>query len=241
MTTVLVTRPRHQQARFLQLCADEGFKTQSLPLLNIQAVTVDDSLWVDRADDPYTAWVYTSANAVEHSPVTQLVAGSVFAMGASTSAALKKKDIKVAEEPDYPFNSEALVAQLRARNIKTVVVVTGIGGRAYLAAALEALGCEVIRVACYERLPVEHAPSTIENALRAADILSLTSIESMDSLLLQAKSLELKWMDKPMVVNSHRAKTAAESAGFTGPIHVAYPAGDDGQILALQSIKSEVE
>ena len=288
MTTVLVTRPSHQQANFLVLCKARGLNTHCLPLIRIEARTVDDALWRAQLENPDTAWIFTSRNAVEHCPFDSQPTGSVFAMGASTARALERTGRTLAVEPDVPFNSEALVAQLKHANAHSAVVVTGLGGRAYLAHELRSMQWAVTEVACYERHPVEHTKQAISEALNAADILSLTSIESMDALLSQCVDIvpdfesnpsildsspsatllkqcvnidpdfesdplivdnspsatllsqcvdiDPDWKSKPLVVNSQRAVDAAQQAGFTGIIEVAIPAGDQGQIEAIDKV-----
>ena len=234
MPTVLVTRPKHQQARFITLCKELGLDTHSLPLLKILPINVEDDLWLPHINDSSTAWVFTSRNAVEHCPFDTKPAGPVFAMGSSTAAALTSSGHQLAAIPEAPFNSEVLVEQLRNANTNSAVVVTGIGGRAYLGNELRSMQWVVTEIRCYERVAETHSEQIIKQSLQAADILSLTSIESMDALLGLAKSENTDWMTKPLVVNSERAAAAAKSAGFTGEIYTAIPAGDDGQIEAIK-------
>jgi len=248
MRTVLVSRPRHQQKHFVDLCQAIGLATVSLPLLSIKAIKVDDAHWQPHLNKPDVAWIFTSRNAVLHCPFNDVPVGPVFAMGASTMQALEASGRSVAIAPEVPFDSEALIAQLREYNIKDAVVVTGVGGRAWLADTLKSMNWSVVRLDCYQRLPVVHAPHTVIGALNASDVLSLTSIESMDALFVSvakakefmqtrplAPKLDDAWQEKPLIVNSQRAVDAAREAKFTGPILVAVPAGDAGQIQALES------
>ena len=163
-------------------------------------------------------------------------AGPVFAMGASTARALESIGHTLAVEPDVPFNSEALVAQLKQANTDKAVVVTGLGGRAYLGKELRSMNWAVTEIPCYERYFETHTKHAVTDALNTADILSLTSIESMDSLLEQSQHTNDNWQSKPLIVNSGRAKDAAKLAGFTGIIEVAIPAGDQGQIEAIKTV-----
>ncbi len=242
MHTVLVTRPKHQQEHFISQCAALGLNTISLPLLRIEPRDVDPKLSESKLPDPHTAWIFTSRNAVTHCPFKLNPTGPVFAMGSSTARALETSGRQLAAEPDTPFNSEALVAQLVHGNAKSAVVITGVGGRAYLANELKRLNWNVTEVACYERIPVQHTKHTLIDALSQADILSLTSIESMDALIQQTTHVpteeltSTEWKKKPLIVNSERAVVAAETAGFTGKIIVAVPAGDNGQIDALKAL-----
>ncbi len=233
MPTVLVTRPSHQQTRFIQLCQQNGYETLCLPLIRIEPRDTDESSWKKHITDPHTAWIFTSRNAVEHSPITSQPAGSVFAMGASTARVLEQRNFTVAIEPNVPFNSEALIDQLALFAARQAVVVTGVGGRAYLTKELRGMNWDVTEIACYERIPETHSTTDVHHALANADLLSLTSIESMDVLVDLAKPLDLDWQHKPIFVNSQRAITAARTAGFSGYIGVASPAGDIGQINAI--------
>lgn len=235
MPTVLVTRPSHQQTRFIELCQQNGYDSLCLPLIKIEPRSTDVSAWRNQLSDPQTAWIFTSRNAVEHSPITTQPQGSFFAMGASTARALEAHGHTVAVEPDVPFNSEALIEQLKTVSANKAVVVTGVGGRAYLAKELRAMGWQVTEIACYERIPETHTTVDVESALVTADLLSLTSIESMDVLIELAKPLSVAWKHKPLFVNSGRAIDAARQAGFTGDISVAIPAGDMGQIQAINN------
>lgn len=236
MTTVLVTRPRHQQDRFITLCQALGVSTVSLPLLKIVEHLVAASVWQPKFNDKNTAWIFTSKNAVLHCPFSESPTGPVFAMGASTAQALKNVGHTLAAVPDTPFNSEALINQLKTANASSAVVVTGIGGRAYLAKELRSMHWTVTEIPCYERIPEELDIAKVQNAIAACDILSLTSIESMDVLLDKAQNIKTAWKSKPIIVNSERAVPAARDAGFTGKIVVAVPAGDDGQIVALKTL-----
>jgi len=245
--TVLVSRPRHQQRTFINLCQSIGLSTVSLPLLRIRPIALPDNLWQPHVNNPSIAWVFTSRNAVTHCPLKDKPAGPVFAMGASTAQALEASGRQVAIQPEVPFNSEALVEQLRHYAITAAAVVTGMGGRAWLGDKLIEMGWTVNRLACYERLAETHKPHIVVGAINASDVLSLTSIESMDALLQLvsqaeqhalsrplAPKLDADWQEKPLIVNSERAITAAREAEFTGQIYVAVPAGDEGQFLALQ-------
>ena len=236
MTMVLVTRPRQQQANFLALCQARGLDTHCLPLIRIQARPVDDAIWQMHLESPNTAWIFTSRNAVEHCPFDTQPTGAVFAMGASTARALEQTGRTLAVEPEVPFNSEALVAQLKYINANSAVVVTGLGGRAYLGRELRSMHWDVTEVACYERHPERHSEHVISEALNAADIISLTSIESMDALRKQSVNIDPIWKEKPLIVNSERALKAARKANFSGVIEVAVPAGDSGQIEAIERV-----
>lgn len=236
MTTVLVTRPRHQQDRFVTLCKALGVRTVSLPLLKIVEHAVTTKPWQSQFNDKNTAWIFTSKNAVLHCPFNGSPTGSVFAMGASTAQALINAGHTLAAVPDTPFNSEALVNQLKTVNASSAVVVTGMGGRAYLAKELRSMNWTVTEIPCYERIPEELDSATVEKAISTCDILSLTSIESMDVLIDKAQGISNDWRTKPIIVNSQRAVPAARDAGFTGEIMVAIPAGDDGQIEALKTL-----
>lgn len=234
MTTVLVTRPKHQQERFIQLCHTLGVNTLSLPLLKIIKRTVTPEHWQAPFTDSNTAWIFTSKNAVLHCPFNDSPTGPVFAMGASTAQALEQAGHTLAAVPDTPFNSEALVNQLKTKQASHAVVVTGIGGRAYLARKLRAMNWTVTEIPCYERLPETLNTEAVHKAVKECDILSLTSIESMDVLLDKTQQLNPEWKTKPLIVNSERAIPAAREVGFTGRIEIAVPAGDDGQIAALK-------
>ena len=236
MPTVLVTRPRHQQLRFIELCTSLGLKTHTLPLLRILPKDVDNNLWQSQFNNPSIAWIFTSRNAVEHCPFDSNPEGSIFAMGESTAQALTSSGRTLSANPQVPFNSEALVKQLASVNAKSAVVVTGVGGRAYLGKELRSMDWQVTEVRCYQRIAEEHSERSVTEALTAADILSLTSIESMDVLLKLAQHETTDWQTKPLVVNSERAVVAAKKSGFTGDIHIAYPAGDAGQIEAIEKL-----
>lgn len=236
MPTVLVTRPQHLQAHFISLCQSLGLNTHSLPLLRILPTKVDHNLWQPHLTGDNTAWIFTSRNAVEHCPFDSNPSGPVFAMGASTAQALRLTGRTLAAEPEVPFNSEALVKQLRHANANSAVVITGIGGRGYLGKELKSMDWTVTEVRCYKRVAETHSKRSVTDALNAADILSLTSIESMDALLEMSQHDNSNWQTKPVVVNSERAVTAAKAAGFTGDIHTAIPAGDQGQIEAIKKL-----
>ena len=169
-------------------------------------------------------------------PFKESPVGPLFAMGSSTATALEEAGHTLAAIPDTPFNSEALVSQLKTVNANSAVVVTGIGGRTYLANELRSMNWAVTEIPCYERIPEDLNTDVVQQALNACDVLSLTSIESMDALIEKTRTLNDEWKSKPLIVNSTRAVPAARDAGFTGDIRVAVPAGDEGQIEALRGM-----
>ena len=198
MTTVLVTRPRHQQERFINLCHELGVKTVSLPLLKMVERKVSDEHWQPHFNDANTAWIFTSKNAVLYCPFKESPVGPLFAMGSSTATALEEAGHTLAAIPDTPFNSEALVSQLKTVNANSAVVVTGIGGRTYLANELRSMNWAVTEIPCYERIPEDLNTDVVQQALNACDVLSLTSIESMDALIEKTRTLNDEWKSKPL-------------------------------------------
>ena len=103
-------------------------------------------------------------------------------MGSSTAAALTSSGHRLAVIPEAPFNSEVLVEQLRLAKTSSAAVVTGLG-RAYSGKELHDMKWRVTEVRCYERVVELHDEQTLTDVLNTADILSLTSIESMDTPL----------------------------------------------------------
>ena len=251
---VLVTRPREQAARLIDGVRRLGFEPVPLPCLDIEPVPLP------RAPCPHRGVaIFTSRNAVEHAVARDgwpWHGVPALAIGAATAEALVASGCAPALAPREPFDTEALLDQLDAlpamagedaraaavlaRLGAGVTIVTGEGGRPTLADTLRERGHTVQRRELYRRCTSRPTATELEVALRPMpDVVSASSDAVLDALVRivptaragQQRLERLRCL--PLLVNGERCAAHARYRGFSGPLLVARPAGDAGQLAAL--------
>ena len=70
---------------------------------------------------------------------------------------------------------------------------------------------------------------------RPPDLVSVTSDEILDNLVALAGDALDALRPLPLLLNSERSTERARGHGFNGELHVARPAGDDGQLACLSA------
>ena len=266
---VLVTRPEHQSRAFVSLLEKSGYQAETLPCIGIRPVpldigylhthslvgssqgsiskTPDESYAVDLLLDNFDAVIFTSSNAVE-SLIQRFPlpwnSGScaILAVGPATAEKLERCGIKLAERPQPPYNSEALLksATLCSNDLQKVVIVKGTGGRDFLQKSLEKLGVTVFTLNTYERFLPDIAESRLSRVFLKSpvDIVTITSNESLNNLALLAGTRYISLLLKlPLVVSSSRAAVLAKELGFQNTIAVAEAPGNLGLIETITNWK----
>jgi len=235
-TNILITRPSGQEKNLVEKCAALGLSVRHLPCIEIEPIQIPDFTLekIHQADRV----LFTSQNAVQHAhllvpfpwPDVQ-----IHAIGRSTAEALNKFDQDVHLQPEKPYNSEAYLKQMGGSNPQALVIVKGAGGRQLVEHELSGEGWNIQTIDVYKRtLPsIKKSLVTVNLQNPVPDIISITSNESLINLQTLAKEYWPSLLKAFLVVNSQRAKSLAESLGFTARIEVAYPAGDEGQIRAI--------
>lgn len=219
---VLVTRPAAQAQALCELLEARGAVPLRLPLQAIEPVRqpalAARSLRQAQAAD---AWIFTSANAVQHAHALQpgLQPGPwppAIAIGAATAAALRRLGHD-ADLPDGAYTSEGLLQLplLQAAAGRRFAVITGVGGRELLAPALLARGAQVEVVAVYRRLMLPQDPRALAAMVSRAEIAIVTSGEALARLFelmpVEQRPLLLRL---PLVVPSRRVVEEAVQLGF---------------------------
>lgn len=241
---VLITRPRHQAGSFAERVRRAGHQPLRCPTLHID--TLDTARVREPAPEPDTSCdiaIFVSVNAVlcaeQIKPLRDQLAGvrAVLAVGPATTSALRARGIAVTHHDSGAHDSEALLKSPVLRDIAgtCVYLFKGHGGRTLIADTLIDRGATLVPCVVYQR----RAPSAseIEHSLPGvllADVIQSGSDEALDNLVtLTPTSMRDQLFNTALIVNSERGKRHAETLGFSARIHVAHPAGDDGQLAAL--------
>lgn|GEM_PF-631642 len=247
---VLITRPLAQAGGLIDGVRKLGCRPIVLPCLTIETLPPPaPSAWSAALQG---VAIFASRNAVEHAmrherwpwPDTR-----VLAIGAATAEALALGSRSVALVPRPPYDTEALLGQLddlpsghglRVALAQGVTIVTGEGGRPLLGEQLRRRGLSVRRLELYRRRVARTADDVVDTALTPMpEVISCTSDASLDALLEIVEAgpdgavRRGRLLALPLVVNGDRCAAHARREGFIGPVLIARPAGDGGQLAAL--------
>jgi len=240
---VLVTRPVHEAARWVQTLQTHGVRACALPLIDI-APLATPALDAARAHwQHYQAVMFVSAQAVYHFfdnvPVLALENTRLWAPGPGTAAALLRRGLP-ADCIDSPpanaaqFDSEALwhvVAKHVHPNIRMLIVrgsdsppIPQGTGRRWLAQRLIQAGASVECVAAYQRRAPQLTPEQHMRARQAATNGSLWLFASAQAIThLQAALPRQSWQHARALTTHPRIAHAAHVAGF-GSVRICRPA-----------------
>jgi len=237
LPTILITRPMGQQQAFAESCARLGLRVSHLASLIIEPL-FHDELSADFIEQ-FDSVLFTSKNAVSNAhrlfpmPWSGIEANAI---GPATSAALAELDQTTNLTPKPPFTSESHLRQLVDLPAQKLLIVKGAGGRTLISDILSELGWTVTGVDVYKRsLPIMTEESINELIQDPApDLISITSNEALQNLEILAKEHWDTLRKLPLVVNSKRSATLAQSMGFELPALVAGSAGDEGQLEQIK-------
>lgn len=243
--SVLVTRPQDQQASMVESLSSAGAAALSLPCLQINPVNNPVAAQTQlQQTDTADVVVFTSTNAVHHAH--KLVGMPWFdplplilATGPATAEQLLRYKMPVAELPQKPYNSEALLnlPTLRQKSLQKVAIVKGEGGREHLAQSLSKQGISVDLISVYKRSRPNYSRSTIDSLFLNSppDIVTITSNEALKNLVTIAGTThQTLLLNLPLIVNSERCATLAKQLGFQSQVIVAPLPGDVGQLEAVK-------
>jgi uroporphyrinogen-III synthase len=233
LTTILITRPMGQQQAFSASCSKLGLGVAHLPCLAIEPL-LDHQLSAQLLRQCDSV-LFTSKNAVIHAhrcwPMPWLDT-TVNSIGPATTAALAALNQPVELTANPPFTSESYLQQLERLPPQTLLIIKGSGGRTLIAERLRELGWSVQGADVYQRslpaISTESVTDIIQNS--APDIISITSGEALHNLKILAHNHWDTLCKLPLIVNSERTATQAQSIGFEQPAMVAVNAGDEGQL-----------
>ena len=243
---IVVTRPRAQAQRLVDLIESGGGKAVRFPALEIEQAEADTGLKNTLGHlDQFDMAIFISANAVEYGATLlkqcngALPEGiTLAAVGKSTAEALDKQWQRPILTPAQGFNSEALLELEALQQVaeRRIVIFRGCGGRELLAETLSARGAQVTYAEVYRRC---RPAATLETLTRLArvDLITATSNESLKNLHEMADDEGTRsWLlSHPLVVISERTKTLARTLGFEADIEIAAEAGDPGLYNAIVS------
>ncbi len=236
---VLVTRPKHQQANFIEICTKAGIEPISLPCMDILPVSF--SLEQQELDNAELVF-FTSRNAVEfvhESLALPWMGKNVLTIGKATQRMLNKLNQPVSHQPIAPYTSEAFIEWYSTQSpASSVILFKGVGGRKLIEEHFLERGISLQVKEVYKRvIPViSDAARQLAFVDNAPDIISVTSDDVLRNLVNIAGPLYANQLKAtPLVVNSKRCAALAARLGFDYPALVADPAGDEGQLAAVKS------
>ena len=218
-------------------CEKLGFRVSHLPCLVIKLIG-SEHLDSEPAIS-FDSVVFTSVNAVKGAAALRSFPWpdiAVYAVGPATANALAELGQTLIAQPRAPYNSEALLAQLVVHKPGRVLIIKGEGGRTTLAHSLISAGWVVQACNVYQRQLPAIDKTRLSDIFDSnpPDIVSVTSNEVLNNLLILAAAYKPVLLSRPLIVNSQRAADAAVRAGFTQQPLVAQSAGDQGQLDRLQ-------
>ncbi len=239
---VLITRSQPGATAQGQALAAAGYQPLILPCIHIQPLPPPPRPALLAAADLYL--VCTSAHAVVLGlPVLQRWCGQLpghwrwFAVGAATATALAQQGIQAqvpAEE-----TSEGLLAlpdlAPAAVTGRSLLLLTGAGGRGLLAPALATRGAAVVRLDLYQRqaLPAAQLVQQLR-ALGAPDVALISSAEVGAAFAAAWQALDGD-LRLPLIVPTPRVAAAMQALGFVR-VHCAADASVAAAIASLAAL-----
>jgi len=239
---VLVTRPVHEAAAWVQALQAAGWPAEALALLEISPALDPAALQQAQCQAAdCDALMFVSAQAVRHfcGPDRPLGAARCWAPGPGTAAALQAAGVPL-ERIDQPpphaaqFDSEALwtVVQPQLRPGHRLLVVRGLSpdgrsGRDWLEQQCLAQGGQVLSCVAYRRCAPQWDAATaqrVRERVRSGAVWVFSSSEAMQHLrqLLPGQS----WAQSLALVSHPRIAASARQLGF-GEIITHRPSLDD--------------
>jgi uroporphyrinogen-III synthase len=166
------------------------------------------------------------------------------AVGARTAGVLEEAGLHVSLVPEKGFTSEDLLAMSELQEVagRRVLIIKGEGGRRLIADTLRARGAEVDEISVYRRcLPQIDAQSVHDQTrLGAIDLITLTSVETVDNLVtLLGEAMGERLYDIPVVAGSVRIAARATELGFKSIVQAENPSDESMSDAVLQWIKSD--
>lgn len=238
---VIVTRPDLQAGNLALLLEAQGAEAARLPLFAIEASGDDDTTRaVLQAHRDDAGWIFTSANAVRYAAeIDEREADwpPLFAVGGATAAALANAGHPGAISPEQQASSETLLQLPQLHDVagKKYLIVTGEDGRELIASELRARGAQVDALSLYRRKPVEHDEMRVEAEIAMADVIVITSGETLERLwAITPEALRSTLLGLQLVVPSARVLEKARSLGFNAPL-LPETVSDDAIVRCLSN------
>jgi uroporphyrinogen-III synthase len=242
---VVVTRPAHQAGSFCRMIESAGGRAIRFPVIEIadppdpapMRAAVDDL-------DRYDLAVFISANAVQRAlglitARRDLPEGlEIAVIGRRSAEALERFGRSPDVTPGSPYNSEALLALPRMREVRgqRIVIFRGDGGRDLLGDTLRERGAEVAYVEVYRRVCPEADPARLLASWDRGEvgIAAVTSDEGLRNLyeVLGPEGRE-RLARTPLLMGSRRSAATARALGYPlAPVFAEDPT-DESMFRAL--------
>lgn len=241
-----LTRPDASATDMPRRLESMGARVLCAPALEICALPQDHPSMLAAQEKlgrlrQYRHIIFISGNAVRHGMALMQQHwpqhSRCYAVGTTTARLLLQYGIEALQPASTQMNSEGLVALPELQSVAgdKVLIVRGVGGREWLAQALEARGAEVDYLETYQRLKSGTLPKEVGRGVAAGAInyILAASGETVTIIVeLVDASLRRALMDIAIVVPGQRVADIARRAGFKRVI-MAANAGDDAMIGAI--------
>lgn len=228
---VLVTRPAEQAEPLCRLLERHGACVTRLPMQVMEPVrqAAAAAARLQQHRDAL-AWIFTSANAVRHARALDAgVWPACIAVGPATAATLQQAGVETVTVPAQQHDSDAVLALDVLEDVRgrTVVIVTGEGGRDVIERGLAARGAQVVRIEVYRRVALPHTPEALAAAIVDVDAAVFTNGESLRLMVARiADDARLRLLDLQLVVPSQRVVEQVLELGFRTTPLVPAQSGD---------------
>ena len=217
-----------------------GAQVHQLPVQIIEPVPDDDVAIKAQigAIDSYQKAIFVSRYAayfalhwLDNCQLSQRPANQCFAIGPTTAALLREKQIQVTL-PGSVWSSEGLLALPEMNNVagQNIIIFRGLGGRPHLGEVLAERGALVEYCELYKRLPDQRFGGEIIGLLDSerTSVLVALSGGALDALLaVGGKRHQPLMLKTPVIVPGTRLQNHAQGLGFVKVVVAPSPLAKD--------------
>lgn len=241
--TILVTRPAKQAASLVSALQQQGANAPSVPLLEIAPLELDDALSAQLSKSTRAhILICVSVNAAEiglqHCETLSLkLPDTVIAVGQATAEVFKRHAVTNVYTSDTGSDSEALLAMEQLRDVtgNNIQIWRGGEGRKLLSDTLLQGGAQLELVDLYQRQIPRLSASELNQLLSTdVDIISITSVSSLQNLDALLKDNSDSIADKRLLLGSQRIYQKAVAMGVaSSQCLIAENPGNSAMLNAL--------
>ena len=245
---VLVTRPEQQAMPLCRLLENQGATTLRLPAIEIKASSAigqgrrGTAARLGALED-FDVIIFTSANAVRFGAVLldQKRDLTLAAIGPATARALNQAGYRVSVQAPLAFDSESLLLHPRLERPagRSVLIIKGADGRAFLEQELTQRGARVMTADVYRRVPAAPSEAVLAALLDrftegAVQVVTSTSVDIARSLLgMAGPALRGEFERVHWLVPGARIAAGVRECGLSAPLLQAESAEDQDLVAAL--------
>jgi len=244
--TVLVTRPAAQAKQLCRLLEQQGACSIAFPAIEINSLSdnVEKFNQINQIKSltQYDLAIFISSNAVKFGLLSiseQLgdwpAQVKIAAIGSSTAKALQRNGLTVDLVPVGDFTSESFLRHKSLQRLESrkILIIRGVGGRAYLAEELLRRGANVDYLEVYQRTKPSHFNLDFIADWNANEsVIVCTSKEGIRNFMSMTMG-HLNFMNLRLLVISLRLQAFAKEQGFAYPILLANNGNDESIIQTL--------